>query len=188
MSTIDIEEIRRNWSNLKIEHEKLQQANVELTRRLATERIRSTQSKLANAHRIGYIGFLFPFLAVLMHYAFDASIGLCVFYSLFGLVCGAYDLWFMDFVRDQDYISMPVVEAISHATKVVKYQNRATVVGLIAMVVLLVPMFYEMSQFGDMNIVWGGLAGLVIGGTIGTIQCLRNHRYARRLLREIKNI
>lgn len=188
MSTIDIEEIKRNWASLRIENEKLQQANVALTRRLANERIRSNQSKLAKAHRIGYIGFLFPLLAVMMHYAFDASVGLCVLYSLFGIMCGAYDLWFMDFVRDQDYMSMPVVEAISHATKVVKYQNRATIISIIAMFVLLVPMFYEMADFGDMNIVWGGVTGLVIGGIIGTLQCIRNHRYARCLLREIKNI
>lgn len=188
MSTIDVEKIKSDWASLKIENEKLQQANVALTHRLAGERIRSNQSKLAKAHRIGYMGFLFPLLAVMMHYAFDASVGLCVLYSVFGVLCGAYDLWFMDFVRDQDYMSMPVVEAISHATKVVKYQNRATIVGIAAMVVVLVPMFYEMADFGDVNIMWGGIAGLVIGGAIGTVQCLRNHRYARRLLREIKNI
>ena len=188
MSTIDIEKIKSDWASLKIENEKLQQANIALTRRLASERIRSNQSKLAKAHRIGYVGFLFPLLAVMMHFAFDASVGLCVVYALFGLVCGIYDLWFMDFVRDQDYMSMPVVEAIAHATKVVRYQNRATVVSIVAMVAVLVPMFYEMADYGDMNIMLGAVTGLVVGGAIGTLQCMRNHRYARRLLREIKNI
>lgn len=188
MSTIDIDKIKRDWTSLRIENEKLQQANVELTRRLADARIRSTQSKLAKSYRIGYVGFLFPLLAMMMREAFDASVGLVVFYSLFGLACGCYDLWFMNFVREQDYMSMPVVDAVAHASKVVKYQNRATVVSFVAMIVLLVPMFYEMADYGDRSILWGGAAGLVIGGVIGATQCVRNHRFARRLLREIKNI
>lgn len=182
------EDIKRNWTQLPIENEILRQKNIELMRELSRQKIRSHQDKLCRSYRIGYIGFLFPLLALMMYDEISMSAGVCVFYSLFGVFAGAYNLWFRHYVREADYMSMPVVDAVTRASKVVKYQNWSTVIGIVVSVALLSFMFYEMNRFGNMAVVWGAVAGLVVGGIIGTVRCVRNHRHARQMLREIKNI
>ncbi len=182
----EIENIKHNWAALPIENEILQRKNLELTRELSKQKIRSHQEKLAGAYRIGYVGFLFPGLALLMRLVVGMSVGLCVFYSLFGIFTGLYDIWFMRYVRKTDYMSMPVVEAVAQASKVIRYQNWSTVIGIVAAALLLVPMFYEMSYI-DMDIFWGGVVGGVVGGVFGTVKCVQNHRHARQMLREIES-
>lgn len=182
------EDIRRNWAQLPIENEILRQKNIELMRELSGQKIRSHQDKLCRAYRIGYIGFLFPLLALMMYHAIDMSVGICVFYSLFGVSAGVYDLWFMHYVREADYMSMPVVDAVTRASRVVKYQNWSTIISIMLAVAMLGWLFYDMNRFGDTDVIWGGIIGGIIGGAIGTVQCVKNHRHARQMLREIKNI
>lgn len=182
------EDIKRDWAQLPIENEILRQKNLELIRELSKQKIRSHQDKLSRAYGIGYIGFLLPLLAWMMYETLDMSIAVCVFYSLFGVISGVYNLWFRHYVREADYMSMPVVDAIARASKVVKYQNWSTIIGVVAAVALLCSIFYELSRLGEMDVIWGGVVGGVVGGAIGTVRCVRNHRHARQMLREIKNI
>lgn len=185
---INLDNIKNEWKNLSVKDEWLTDKNRELASKLASERASNYQQKLSRSYRIGFVGFAFPFLAVTMRHAFDASIMLCVIYSLFGLAVGGYDLWFMHFISKSDYVSMPTVEAMSHASKVVKYQNRATVISILAMIMVLIPLFYEMCKFGDYSIVYGGVAGLIIGLILGIRKCIINHRNAKRMLSELKDI
>lgn len=184
---IDIEQIKSEWASLKIENAALQQKNIDLTRRLATSRVSNNQIKLAKSYRVGYFGLIFPLLAWLLYILLHASIIVCVAYSLYGLVIAWFDLWFKSFVRKADYASMSTVDALSHASKVVIYQNWATIASIIACIALCIPLFYEMSQIGD-HVVVGGIIGGCVGGIIGAIKCVRNHKLARRMLAELREI
>jgi len=185
---IDLDQLKSDWNNIILQNEALKQRNRELTRRLASERVKTHKQKLIKNYSIGYIGFAFPFFAYTMHQAFDASITLCVFYTLFGLIIGSYDIWFMNYLKRTDYMSLPTLEAIKQASKIVKYQNRATICGIISSIALLIPMFYEMYLADDMSLFYGGLAGLVLGASIGGKICYDNHMNARRMLSEIKDL
>ena len=103
---IDLEQIKNEWSSLIIENEALRQKNIELTRRLATERVRNNQQKLARSYRTGYIGFVFPLMTIILYKAFDASIPLCLAYALFGIIIGCWDLWYRKFVKGIDYTAV----------------------------------------------------------------------------------
>lgn len=183
-----IEDIKRDWANLTVENEILNRKNRELTRELSARKIRSYQEKLSRSYRIGYIGFFFPLLALMMYRMIDMSVAVCIAYALFGLIAGFYNLWFRSYVRKTDYMSMPVVEAVIRASKVVRYQNRSVIIGILATLLLLWAMFADFVRIGDMAIVVGGVAGAVIGGIIGAARCIRNHRHAAAMLREVKNI
>lgn len=185
---INLDQIKSDWNNILIKNEELEQRNRELTRLLANERIKSHQQKLSKNFRIGYIGLAFPFLAFILHQIIDASLILCILYSLFGLIIGAYDIWFLNFVKNTDYLSISTIEAISHASKIVKYQNRATILGLIASIGILSLLFYEMHEAGDSSVMYGGIAGLIIGAIIGIKMCVENHLTARRMLKEVRQL
>lgn len=185
---IDLDQIKSDWNSILIKNEELERRNRDLTRRLANERIKNHQQKLAKNFRIGYIGLFFPFLAFVLHRTIDASITLCVLYSLFGLIIGAYDIWFLNFVKNTDYLSISTIEAISHASKIVRYQNRATIFSIIATIGILSLLFYEIYLFGDPSVSYGGIAGLIIGASIGIKMCVENHLTARRMLKEVRQL
>ena len=185
---IDLDKIKSEWMSLKVENESLQLKNKELTRRLVEERVVSNQQKLARSYRIGYIGLYFPLLALLLYNVIHASVTLCVIYAVYGIILGSFDLWFMNYITKVDYITLPTVDALAHASKVVIYQNWATIASIIAGICVLAPFFYEISLFGDDSIIWGGVIGGIIGGSIGARKCISNHRIARRMLAELRNI
>ena len=185
---MDLDKIKAEWAALKIENSDLQRKNIELTRRLATTSVANNQQKLARSYRIGYMGFAFPGLAVIMYQLIHASVALCIIYAVYGLILGSFDLWFMRFIKKVDYTTIPTVDALEHVSKVVIYQNWATVASLIAGACVLVPFFYEMSLLHEESVVWGGIVGGIIGGTIGAIKCIKNHRLARQMLAELRNV
>lgn len=189
MTTIDFEQIKNEWRAISMENAVLKQKNIELTQRLSRDRVTNNQQSLARSYRIGYMGFAFPFLAYFCLYHFiHASIALCICYSLFGLIVGGFDLWFRSFIRKADYASISTVDAIQHATKVVIYQNWATIASILGVIILCIPLFYEFSQKDNEGIIIGGIAGAIIGGTIGAIKCVKNHRLARKMVAELKTI
>ena len=185
---IDLDKMKAEWTALKIENFELQQKNIELTRRLVNSRVVNSQQKLARSYRIGYMGFIFPLLALFLYRLLHPSVTLCVIYSVYGLLLGSFDLWFMSFVKKADYTTLPTVEALEHASKVVIYQNWATIASLIAGIGVLIPFFYEMSLLGEESVIWGGVVGGVIGAIIGAHKCINNHRLARQMLSELRNI
>ena len=49
-------------------------------------------------------------------------------------------------------------------------------------------MFQELSELGGEPAVIGGITGGVIGGAIGLKICIRNHKLAMRIVRELKDL
>lgn len=189
MATIDFEQIKNEWRALSMENASLKQKNIELTHRLSRERVSNNQERLARSYRIGYMGFAFPVLAYVgLYLIIHASVPLCIFYSLFGIILGCFDLWFRSFIKKADYTSMSTVDAIQHATKVVIYQNWATIASIVGVIILCIPLFYEFCQIDNEGLIPGAIAGAIIGGIIGTKKCIKNHQLARKMVAELKSI
>ncbi len=188
MSEIDLDQIKNEWRSLSMENAALKQRNIELTRRLSRDRVTNNQQSLARSYRIGYMGFAFPLLSYFgLYYIIHASIGVCIFYALFGIVIGSFDLWFMSYIKKADYASMPTVEALHHATKVVIFQNWATIASIAACIILCIPLFYEFSQKDNEGLIFGGIIGGIVGGIFGGIKCVKNHKLARKMVAELKS-
>lgn len=189
MSTIDFDRIKCEWQSLTMENAILKQKNIELARRLVSRNVTNNQQRLARSYRIGYIGFLFPLLAYFgLYHVIGGSVTLCVIYSIFGWLLGTFDLWFMSYIKSANYASMPTVDALKHATKVVVYQNWATIISIIGCIIIMVPLFYALSQHDEESVLAGGIIGAVIGCTFGAIKCINNHRLARSMVAELKSI
>lgn len=184
----NLEQLRLQWQQLKLENLALSEQNRCLTNRLAKQNIRTHQQKLANNYRsLGTLGFIFPLLAWMLYEVVHCSIGMAIAYSIYGIALGAVQHWFSHFVREADYISLPTVEAIAHARKVVRYQRNMTVASIICMVAVIVPLFYELS-FMDQSVIEGGIVGGIIGGAIGLMRCIKNFRHANAMLNEASSI
>ena len=77
MTTIDFEQIKNEWRTLTVENATLRHKNIELTKRLANQRVTNNQQKLARSYRIGYMGFAFPLLAYFgLYLMVNASVGI----------------------------------------------------------------------------------------------------------------
>lgn len=185
---IDLDILKNEWNALATENATLKQRNRELTRLLLTRNVVSNQDKLARSYRIGYLGFAFPLLGFLLYAMMDCSIWLAIGYGIYGLILGSYDLWFIKFIKSADYAVLSTIEALNHAVKVVKYQNWATVLSMILAISILIPLFREFSIIGGEPAVWGGVCGGLIGGAIGLRICIKNHKLARRMVRELKDL
>lgn len=185
--TIDFEQIMAEWAQLKVENASLQRKNDELLNNLMQTRVVSRQQRLARNYRIGYFGFVFPLLAWGMYEILNISVALSVIYSTYGIAIGIFDLWFMHFIKDADYTSLPTIDALSHATKIVEYQNWFTVLSILLCVAILIPLFQSFSVIGP-DVVVGGIIGGIVGGIIGMRKCIINHRLARRMKAELRSV
>ncbi len=177
-----LEQLRIEWQRIEIKNQMLSDENRRLTARLATQRITGHQKKLANNYRTGYFGFAFPILALFLYKVIGCTIVMAIAYALYGIILGALQCRFRKFIKKADYMSLPTIEAVSHARSVVKYQRNMTIYGIIGAMAILVPLLYEFSF--DSDILLGGVIGGIIGGIIGTIRCIDNFRQANAMLVE----
>lgn len=177
-----LEQLRIEWQRIEIKSQMLSDENRRLTARLASQRISGHQKKLANNYRTGYIGFAFPVLALFLYKVIGCTIVIAIAYALYGLVLGTIQLRFRKFIKKADYMSLPTIEAVSHARRVVKYQRNMTIRSIIGALAILVPLLYEFSF--DSDILLGGIIGGIIGGIFGTIRCIDNFRHANAMLAE----
>ena len=182
----DLDKLKEDWKNLTIRNDELERRNRELTRRIADERIKNNQQRLAANYRTGFLGLLFPLISMMLYEYNAQSLTLCIIYSAFGLVVGGYHLWFRHYVKSTDYTSLDTVSAVERAAKIVKYQDRATATSLCACVMLLSFMLYEFYDRCGIDVFISGIIGATAGAVIGLKVYLSNRRNARSMLEELK--
>lgn len=184
----ELDMLKSEWNSLAAENASLKEKNRELTRLLQTRNVVSSQEKLARNYRVSYMGYAFPLLGYMLYAVMHWSAWLAIAYGVYGVAIACYDTWFIQFVKSADFTLLPTVEAIDHAVKVVKYQNRATISSVLLAIIILIPMFDEMWILGGEPAVVGGITGGVLGGAIGLRIYIRNHRLARRMVKELKDM
>lgn len=184
----DLDKLKEDWKNLTIRNDELERRNRELTRRIADERIKNNQQRLAANYRTGFLGLLFPLISMMLYEYNAQSLTLCIIYSAFGLIVGGYHLWFRHYVKSTDYTSLDTVSAVERAAKIVKYQDRATATSVCACVMLLSFMLYEFYDRCGFDTFISGIIGATAGAVIGLKVYISNRRNARSMLEELKKI
>lgn len=184
----ELEGLRSQWQSMKINCDRLEKTNEKLSRQLSAERAVSKQEKLARHYRrIGLLSFvLLPILSWPLREVVEVPVWMCVAYALAGVVFAVLDLSFSNFVQKSDYISLPTCEAIEHAARVLVWQARIHVAGIAVALIVIVPMFMHFYSI-DTEVMWGGVAGGVIGAAFGVYLCLRYRRMARRMLADLES-
>lgn len=190
MSDNNLDEIRREWQALSADVNKLAEANKMLVAKLAAEKATSKQQILRRQYTIfAVISFLvLPVLAFVALYGYlDAPLWLCLLYAAGGIVFGALDVWFVSMIGSVDYIDLPTSEAVAHASRMILWQARLRAVGIAAATVIILPLLWFMYRIDQPGVLVGGIAGLVIGGVLGTLKYRSLRRTARRMLADLES-
>ena len=181
----DLDIIKQQWQRLAARTEALEQANQQMARQLASNKISSLQDRLANRiSRLGWLGFVLPILAPLLYYLLNLPWWIAIAYAVFGIIMAALSLWIAEYIRAEDLASMPVAQALKRAVNIKKYQNRSRIFGIaccaviIAGIVLMAPAGPEREA-----ILIGGSIGFVIGLAFGIHRCIINARLTRDLIK-----
>ncbi len=183
MPTHDIDYLKQQWSSIK--------PSASAARNLADisvkelDRARTLTGKVARQYMVTAIGgLLLPPLIVWLAEEMPISLLLIICYSAFGIFCSVTNFYIYRRVRRGDYISLPVVEAAERVAAATRLIGRVRIISTVLMVPVLVMLFVEMAAIGDVYVIYGGIAGAVIGTIIAVFQWRRTNRHLR-LLREI---
>ena len=173
---------------MQLANERLRKANQRLTDELSAKRVSDSKHRLANDYRvIGWVAILLmPFLAVVQLEQLEAPVWLCALYGGVGVVMGIIDLCFARFVDKTDYISMPVCDAVVHAQRVLLWQARLRSVGICLAAVVLVPLSFHIDRIGSRSVMYGAVAGLIIGVILGLRFYYAKRRAARKILSDLE--
>ena len=183
MPTHDIDFLKQQWNSIK--------PSMGAARTLADinvkglDRARTLTGKVARQYLMTAIfGLLLPPLILLLALEVPVSLLLIICYSTFGIFCSVINFYVYRRIKSSDYVTLPIVEAAECIAVTTRLIGRVRIVSTILMVPVLVMFFMEMAAVGDIYVLYGGIAGIVIGTIIAVIQWRRiNHRL--RLLREI---
>lgn len=163
----------------------------ERTRNLAEElkltKSQTLQQRLAKRYFIqSLFGLILPLMAPML-VMMELPVWLAVFYGLSGIVLGGINLWFARFISRSGYTSMPIVDAMAHAARVIRLQIKIKHLGYILALLICTPLLYEIWNLGDPELFIAGCVGGVIGGIVGFYKHRANNRIARQLIATLEN-
>jgi len=185
----ELDEIRHQWQSLKVDRQRLEQANRRLSQRLSAERAVSKQKRLSNYYRrIGIASvIILPILAVPLYYIVGMPLWVSLLYAAVGIALGTMNLRFSMFISDTDYITMPTCDAMIHARRVLLWQARLRNLGIILATVVLVPIFMYLYALNNTSGLTGGIAGGAVGVAIGFALYCKKRRAARNMLSDLES-
>lgn len=184
--TDNLDELRKQWQELSQHTRNLEEANRQLSERMARSKISSTQERLADKiWRWSFIGLVLPVLAPLLHEVTHLPWWYCAMYALFGVLFAAIWWNFANFVRAERLTDMPVAAAIERALIIKLRQQRIRTTAWICGMILLVTGGFLIPVEDRMPALTGGAIGLVIGLAIALPQQFANERMARSMIEDL---
>ncbi len=181
------EDIKRSWQMLNRKIDELDERTIGMAQNLAISKSQSLQQRLGKRYRAQALwGFLLPVLAPLMVWI-DLPLWVGIAYGLAGVVLGVINLRFSSFISNIDYNDMPIVDAMSHAVKVLRRQMWVKRVGYLLGMLIVAPLMYEIWRLGEPDLFVSACTGGVIGGVIGLYKQRVNSRIARQLVKTLEN-
>ena len=184
---MNLDELKNTWQTLNLRVDYLEEENRRLAARLAAERASGTQQRLARHYRrMSLVGLSLPLLSIPL-YLYGMPLWCDILYAVFGLcMCGMH-LALAGFIERGDYMSLPVVDAISHAVRIRLWQQRMFICGESAALILAIILFVQFAGLGSEAVI-SGIIGGIAGGIIGYVKQRKLFRMSRRLLAQLRQI
>lgn len=181
------EDIKRNWQMLNRKVDELDERTIDMARNLAISKSQTLQQRLAKRYRHQALwGFLLPVLAPMLVWL-DLPLWVGIVYGLVGVALGLINLRFSRFISDSDYTFMPIVDAMAHAVRVLRWQILVKRLGYLLGVLIVAPLLYEIWKLGEPDVFVSACVGGVVGGIIGLYKQRVNNRIARQLVKTLEN-
>ncbi|MDE6311941.1 MAG: hypothetical protein K2L96_09035 [Muribaculaceae bacterium] len=191
MDELTLEQLKKSWQSTSVSESRLEET-AERVRAVAKKKRKSMgiARKMSRDYlRISLLGVIVMLLALPLYYVIEAPLGLCIFYGIFGLIMGSLNAVFGLYIRNIDFMGLPVVQAIDKALLIRRMQWTLLAFGICLGLCLLIPLgmvFWDLPE--GRSVFWGGVAGGIIGLAIGISKERKFFRQSRALLRALQAI
>lgn len=115
-----------------------------------------------------------------MLYSLGLPLFVVVLYGIGGIIMGIANLWMARQFGNTDLYSLPTVEALRRASRLIEWQVRGRRIGYVFAAVILTPMFYEFIHIRDYWTLGGATVGLILGLILGECKHRHLHKLSRR--------
>lgn len=185
-----LERLKASWKNTTISGSQLDEATARAEREAAGRKSMGIAHNMARDYmRLMWIAGLVVVLSVPLRFM-GAPMWTCVVYGVFGLVMGGIYYSFARYIRQIDFMGLPVVEALEQAIRIRMLQRRILATGIVLGLVVIIPLLMFLYDAdisgGGRSTFWGGIVGGILGGIIGFRKQLHFFRSSRKLLKTIE--
>lgn len=185
----DFEELKKAWQHTPVNIGALGADPVGRFAATGLGRASSSQQKLARHY---LRSFIFSLLAPLFAPALVCVLGLplwvAILYAVFGIAMAVVNFRFRRFILHYDFLSQPIVSALSSAILIARRQRIIRSISLTVATMLCLTIAATMLNVGQDAGLAGMCAGLVLGGIIA-IQKVRNtNDLVRSIQTELRSV
>lgn len=184
-----LDQLKQQWQELNLRTTRLEEANRELSERLAKGRTTTVQQTLEReTRRWGISGFALILLAFPIWHTLQMPWWMAVIYAAFGALMGILTISLSNFIGRERLVDMPVTQAYERACRIHRYQWYCRGVGIVCGVMVLGCLFYYMWQEDNMYMFAGALLGVFVGLTVGLIKARRQNRMSRQIIKDFTEV
>ncbi|MDE6300296.1 MAG: hypothetical protein K2M19_01085 [Muribaculaceae bacterium] len=183
-----LDQLKKQWQELNLRTTRLEEANNELSQRLARGHVTSTQQRLArDTRRWGIAGFLLVLLAIPLVHTFSMPWWVGVVYAAFGILMAILNFNLSAFIERERLVDLPVTQAYERACRIRHRQFLCRVTGIICGSLVIAMLFYYFWLQNDIIIIYSFAGGLIIGLSLGISKAYRQNRMSRQLIDDFKD-
>ncbi len=185
---MDVDNLKDIWKELDNRLERLESDNARMARELVAGRATTAQRELARSYRItALVGLLLPIGAPLLVSMLDIPVWFAVLYGLFGILATVANYMFSRYVVSRNYMSMPMLDALTHALRIRRWRMRLYFVSLTLGLLVIVGLMYELNLTQSIPAIYGAVVGLVLGIIIGIRKFLHQSAMTRKIIDELRS-
>ena len=181
---MDIDDLKLQWKSMELRINQLEKDNKSLEMRITRDRMKGVRGKLMARYRsLIVVCMLSPSWILLidrMYPHLDNEVA--IVYTFFFVVMALANYYMYRLIGKVDCSVMSIKEALVATTKVEETRQKVKLLGWILGLPLILILFDVFNEIGHPEVIYGGFAGIVIGGVIGYFI----ERKTRRLIRELR--
>ncbi len=186
---MDLDSLKNTWRDFSVPDSRLENETAEIARKLSRGKAESSQKRLADSYVVvALMGLCVAAMSPMVFTILELPLWVAVLYGIFGLTMAVIDFWFSRKVRRENYLSLPVVTALSRVVEIRKLQRQLRMVSLSFGAVVVGSLMWEAYvENGNLPMLLGMLLGIAIGVPIGIVKWRQLVRLAKEMQDEIRD-
>ena len=180
---MDLDGLKSQWKSMELRINQLEKDNKSLEMRITRDHMKGVREKLMARYRAIIMVCIFsPIWMLMMNELYQVDVEVSIVYAFFFLVMALANYYMYQLIGKVDCSRMSIKEALVATTKVEETRQKVKLLGWILGLPLILILFDVFNEIGHPEVIYGGFAGIVIGGVIGYFI----ERKTRRLIRELR--